>query len=149
MSGAPGTQVTLTGSGFPPGEIVAIYIDLPSPYIGSPPPGPVADSVGAIHTSFKWPGKNYDPNHKINPAQAGIHLVCADTGYPGGDQPIRVKSCAPFMAIAAPESPTPAASPSNAASIPELVVALAIVIALVVGAYLSLRGAAASRAKKS
>src|SRR2546426_10011499 len=133
-SGKPGTSITISGSGFPVDEIVALYIDSPEPYIGSSPPGPRADAQGKLRDSFLWPDNKYDPSHRIDPSKAGTHLVCGDTGYPGNDQAIHVKACAQFNEIPLP-SPTPSAGnqPSAAISMPELAVALAILVAVVVG----------------
>ena len=46
QTGPPGTTVTITGKGFPPQEIVALYIDQAGPFLDVP--GPRADDQGAI-----------------------------------------------------------------------------------------------------
>src|SRR2546428_11530218 len=81
-SGKPGTPVKISGSGFPPGEIVALYVDLADPYIGSSPPGPRADAQGKIQDSFLWPDQKYDAHHRVDPSKTRPHLVCGDTAYP-------------------------------------------------------------------
>ena len=140
-SGKPGTPVKITGSGFPPEEIVALYIDSPDPYIGNSPPGPRADLQGNFHDSFIWPDKKYDPNHRVDPTTAGAHQVCGDTGYPGNQQPIPVKACAQFdeIPLASP-SPSPGAGGTGqGASGPELIAAFGIILAIVVGTVLWMR----------
>jgi hypothetical protein len=140
-SGTPGTTVTVSGNGFPAGEIVALYIDSPNPYIGNPPPGPRADDQGAFQNTFTWPGGNYDSSHSVDPTKPGPHQVCGDTGYPGSQQPLSAKACAAFVAIAIP-SPSPPTSypgPGQLISVPELLVGFAILIAAAVGAVLWLR----------
>jgi hypothetical protein len=138
-SGTPGTHVTIIGTDFPPSEIVALYIDLPYPYLGSTPPGPRADAHGGFQDNFDWPGKNYDPNHRIDPAKPGPHQVCGDTGYPGNQQPLPVKACAMFQ-VSAPPSPTPNnPSSSSGANLPEVLFAVAILLAVVAGTLLWVR----------
>src|ERR1700693_563332 len=66
-AGSAGTPLVITGSGFPVGEIVSIYIDAAGPYLPNPPPGPRADAQGAIRVSAKWPAKNYDPAGRVDP----------------------------------------------------------------------------------
>ena len=138
-SGETGTKVSITGSGFPPGEIVALYIDSPNPYIGSTPPGPRADEQGAFQDSFTWPAKNYDPTHRLDPTSAGPHLVCGDTeALPGGPQEIAAKACAQFVVVTVPSaSPSPQggnAGTSQRASISELIIGVVILVGIV-GAF--------------
>jgi hypothetical protein len=141
-SGTPGTLVTVRGTGFPPGEIVALYIDSPVPYVGNHPPGPVSDQQGSIVDTFKWPDQNYDATHRVDPSLAGPHQVCGDTGYPGGSQPVAAKACAEFHAVALPSpSPTLQPAPGQPASLPELLAGSAILIAIVVVTFLWMRRA--------
>jgi hypothetical protein len=134
QSGLPGTPLTITGSGFPPGEIVALYIDSAGPYLGNPPPGPRADANGAFQQSITWPGKNYDLSGKVDPTKVGPHDVCGDTTFPNGTQAIAAKACAQFTVNA---TPTPAAAPGI--PLPLAVGAFAILIGLGVGAVVWLR----------
>jgi hypothetical protein len=106
-SGPPGTAVTITGTGFPPGEIVALYIDAAGPYIGQP--GPRADAQGGFRKDFIWPGKGYDTTGRVDPSSPGPHNVCGDTAYPSSSQSVAAKACAVFQ-VTAPSSPTPAAA---------------------------------------
>jgi hypothetical protein len=135
-SGVPSTPLVIVGSGFPPGEIVAIYIDSPGPYLGFPPPGPRADAQGAFQQNLKWPGKNYDVSGKVDPTKAGPHNVCADTSYPGSTQPIAAKACAPFQVQVVPTTPTPSPSPVAvpASGYPLPIVLGVFVILIVIGA---------------
>ena len=102
-SGPVGAPVTITGAGFPAGEIVALYIDSPGPYLGLP--GPVADAQGAFQLSTKMPGKGWDESGKVNPAKPGPHNICGDTtAYPGSSQPVAARACAQFLVVG-PVSP--------------------------------------------
>src|SRR5256885_3399124 len=129
-NGTPGTPLIIHGTGFPPGEIVALYIDQPNPYLYlNPPPGPRADAHGEITDSLKWPGSFYDQNHHIDPSKPGVHQVCGDTGYPGSTQAVQVKACADFT-VPGP-SPAPALSDQfPSLPLPVIGAAIAIVIAL-------------------
>ena len=109
--GPPGTNVAMSGRGFPPGEIVAIYIDSPDPYLGQP--GTVVKADGTFQFTFQWPGAGYDKSHRVNPAAPGQHQVCADTSWPGSTQTSQAKSCAIFIAQLGP-SPTLSSSPTPA-----------------------------------
>src|SRR4051812_43776900 len=62
-SGAPGTQLVITGSGFPSSEIAAIYIDAPDPYLGQP--GPLTDAQGRFTFTFATPGQDFDPSGRV------------------------------------------------------------------------------------
>ena len=106
--GRPGTAVTITGSGYPPGEVVAIYIDLAEPYLLAPPPGPRADPQGTFTAHFVWPDNRYDTSGRIDPSKPGPHMVCGDTAYSGSTQAVTAKACAQFEVLAGPSpSPTP------------------------------------------
>ena len=113
-TGLPETSVLITGSGFPPDEIVALYIDSPGPYLDVP--GPRADAQGAFTQRIKWPTKIYDRSGKIDPT-SGTHSVCGDTGYPGSNQPIAVKACAQFV-VRRTASPSASPTPVDAGSGP-------------------------------
>jgi hypothetical protein len=147
VSGPPGTPVTITGSGFPAGEIVALYIDQPGPYLDVP--GPRADAQGNILKAITMPGSNYDSTGRVKPAVAGPHSICGDTSYPN-PQPIPAKACAEFQVEAVPSptptpvagSPTPVAggaSQTSGASLPEVLAAVVIVLLVAAGAVWWLR----------
>jgi len=141
-SGVPGTAITVSGAGFPRGEVVALYIDQPGPYLEAP--GPIADANGSFTDSITWPHSNYDLSGKIDPTKAGSHLICGDTGYPGSRQPIAVKACAAFVENPLP-SPTPSsdsgakANAAAAASLPELIAGFAVLALLAFGFVVWLR----------
>ena len=133
-TGAAGTPVTITGTGFPPGEIVALYIDSPGPYLDQP--GPRADGQGGFSKAITWPDKTYDASHRVDPTRGGTHTVCGDTGYPGSSQTIVVKACAQFVVTA---TPSPSASPAPSTALvgpPAAAVAVVFAILLVLGAIL-------------
>jgi hypothetical protein len=135
-AGVPGTPVTVSGSGFPPNEIVALYVDSPSVYLEQP--GPMADGEGAFQENIKWPGKNYDPSGVVDPSKVGPHKICGDTGYPSSTQPVAVKACAQFMAEAVPTTPTPSAHPGSGIPtipVPAVLLAFAVLLAVAVVAY--------------
>lgn len=134
-SGLVGTPVTITGSGFPPAEFVALYIDQSDPYLGFPVR---ADDQGAFRFDTKMPGTSYDKTGRVNPTKPGPHTICGNTIYPGSTMPVAAMACAPFQVQATP-SPSPSPSPGigNAgASLPEALVALAILIAAATGLLL-------------
>lgn len=132
VTGQTATSVTIHGTGFPPGEVVAIYIDQANPYwYIARPPGPTADPSGEINVSLKWPGSNYDPAKRVDPTKPGVHLVCADTSYPGNNQPIAAKACAQFT-VPGP-SPTPGTGPDQLPSLPLPIIGGAIVLVLALG----------------
>jgi hypothetical protein len=136
-SGTPGTTLVIHATGFPPGEIVALYIDQPNPYLVNPPPGPRAGTDGTITDSFTWPGKSYDVSHVVDPSKPGVHTVCGDTGYPGSDQPVSVKACAQFTVVGPSPTPTPPAGsdggPNLPLPIPIIGAAIVVVLALAIG----------------
>jgi hypothetical protein len=113
-TGSAGTPVVISGSGFPPGEIVAIYVDAAGPYLAYPPPGPRSDGQGTVRVSVIWPGKNYDPSDHVDPTIVGPHTVCGDTAYPGSTQRVPARGCAQFVVVAVRSTPT--ASAARAAS---------------------------------
>jgi hypothetical protein len=131
-AGAPGIPVTVSGSGFPPNEVVALYIDSPSVYLGQP--GPVADAQGAFQQDIKWPGHSFDPSGVIDPSKVGPHSICGDTGYPSSTQPIAAKACARFMVERAPNAtPTTGAQPGpGIPTLPVSVVLLAMGVLLAI-----------------
>jgi hypothetical protein len=136
-SGYSGTPVAISGSGFPPGEIVAIYIDAAGPYLGNPPPGPRADAHGAIQVSIKWPDKSYDPSGHVDPTVVGPHTVCGDTAYPGSSQRVPTRGCAQFNVVAAPVTPTAAPAPAgNGFPVGEVLVAFVALMLLSGGVLL-------------
>jgi hypothetical protein len=137
-SGLPGTAVTITGTEFPPLEIVALYIDQPGPYLDAP--GPRADATGAFHKDINMPSSNYDSSGRINPTIPGQHDICGDTAYPGSTQPLPARACAKFQVLAEPSTPA-ANSPtaSGGASVPELLGAFAVVVVVAIGAILWMR----------
>jgi hypothetical protein len=148
-SGRPGTQVTITGSGFPPTEIVALYMDAPNPFFGTP--GPVADAGG-----------NFSDTGNIPAAAGGTHNVCADTGPPAGNQRFVVLLCTHFtitgLDSSSPSptptpdqsptpsspSPTPTATPAARSTVSAFVIGsvaagLAVLLALGAGLYFWIR----------
>jgi len=144
-SGGPGTVVTITGTSFPPLEIVAIYLDTEPPYLpdrdpNAKPPGPVADGQGSFHETFVYPTATYDSSGRVKPTTPGLHAICGDTTYPSSTQRIPGRACAQFEVLVVPSpTPSPASGGSTGASVPELVGALAVVIVVVVGMFLWMR----------
>ena len=135
-TGKPGTNVTISGQGFPSGQIVALYIDSPDPYIGQP--GAVVQPDGSFQFPFQWPDNSWDPSHKVNPGTPGPHQVCADTSWPGSQQTRAVKACAEFIAQPGPSpTPSPRASPTAPSKGPGLTptsILIVIGVMVVVGA---------------
>ena len=132
LSGLPRTPLILHGTGFPPSEVVAIYIDQPNPYwYLARPPGPTADARGEFTVSLMWPGPNYDISKRVDPTKPGVHLVCGDTGYPGSSPPILARACTQFT-VPGP-SPVAATGADQLPSLPLPLIAAAIVIVLVLG----------------
>jgi hypothetical protein len=134
QSGLPGTPLTISGSGFPPLEIVALYIDVPGPYLGNPPPGPRANALGEFQQDITWPDKSYDRSGKVDPTQVGPHNVCGDTTAATLSQALAAKACAQFTVN---QHSSPAATPGL--PIPLALAAFAILIALGVGAVVWMR----------
>jgi len=138
-SGPPGTAIKITGTGFPAGELVGIYIDSGAFMIGQP--GPLAEANGNVQYSFPWPDTG-SGNGVVDPSKPGPHQVCGDTAYPGSTQPIAAKACATFMVEAGPPSPTPTPSltpapPPASPSLPvPAVLAAFVVLAALVGGVL-------------
>ncbi len=141
QSGPPGTALTITGSGFPAGEIVAIYMDLANPYLGFP--GPRADAQGSFQLAITTPGKDYGSG-RVDATKVGPHQICGDTAYPGSSQPVAAKACAQFIVEAAP-SPTPSIAVSHPPTAPTglsirfAVIAFGILIAIAAGAVVWMR----------
>jgi hypothetical protein len=142
-SGTSGTPVTIAGSGFPPGEIVALYIDVAGPYLGFP--GPIADAQGGFKQTAAWPAKNYDPGGHVNPISGGSHTVCGDTDYPGSTQQYAVKACAQFTFISVPSpspsvhatsSPNSSAESSSGSPIYAVLAVIAVLGALAIGTFI-------------
>jgi hypothetical protein len=129
-SGTTGTLVSITGTGFPAGELVGLYIDLAGPYLDKP--GPRADAQGAFQKTITWPDKNYDASGRVNPTAAGTHNVCGDTSYAGTTQPIEAHACAIFLVEAAP-SPSASATPSPSGPVGPSPISVAIVIGILIG----------------
>jgi hypothetical protein len=130
-SGSPNAKIRVDGSGFPAGEIAALYLDSPALYLDVP--GPRADAQGAFSKTITVPG-----------ASNGVHQICADTGYPGANQQIVAKACVQFIIHNSP-SPRPSATPGasgSPASVPEFLIAGLVVIAVVGGVILWMRRSA-------
>jgi len=108
-SGPLGTGVTISGTGFPPNELVALYLDSPNPYFGTPGPG--SDERG-----------NFSADSSIPMRAGGIHNVCGDTGLPAfGNQRFAVLVCAHFTITGldySSPSPTPTTDHSPTPSTP-------------------------------
>lgn len=137
-SGPPGTAVTVTGSGFPPGEIVAIYVDAAGPYLANPPPGPGADAQGNVRVNVIWPGRNYDVSGHVDPTVPGPHNVCGDTAYPGSTQPIPARACVQFVVVAVAQTPAPAPATANKSFPVGAVLVAFVVLMLLTGGVLLL-----------
>lgn len=135
-SGQTGTSIDVRGTGFPPNEIVALYIDQPGPYLSFP--GPRADGSGSFHMTFAWPPKTFDKSGHVDPTKPGPHLVCGDTGYPGSSQAVAVKACTQFLVNG---TASPSASPGSPGNVPIVVIVVAVVvlIGLAVSIWLTLR----------
>lgn len=113
-AGPPGITFTITGSGFPAGEIVALYVDSPTQYLSTP--GPLAESDGGFATAAV-----------MRSVVAGPHDVCGDTGAPAGKpQQYTVKACVSFtvtsLALPSQSSPStvpplPSPAPSDPATV--------------------------------
>lgn len=138
VSGPPGANIVITGSGFPPLEIVALYVDAPNPYLSVP--GPRADAQGGFRVGVAYPNVN-DASSGINRTKAGPHQICGDTGYPSSVEPIVAKACTQFTVLPGP-SPTPSSVPNPAAPglpIPAVLIALVVLIVVAGGAFLLVR----------
>jgi hypothetical protein len=104
-SGHYSERFTVAGSGFPRGELVALYWDAPVGFLDTP--GPFADNQGGFG----------DQSMVAADLRAGIHNICADTGAAAGvNQPYAVKLCVSFTVLAdaspAPVSPGPVSTVS-------------------------------------
>lgn len=126
-SGAPGATLTISGTGFPPNEIVALYVDAPGTYLGQP--GPRSDSQGNFSLGASIPGA-------VSP---GPHQICGDTGYPGGNQAVAAKACTQFTVLRG-ASPSASSSPTNSPSgspggpsVRSVAVVLAILVLIALG----------------
>ena len=110
-SGPPMTPVTITGRGFPPGSIVAIYIDTPQFYLGTP--GPNADPAGNISMITSIQG----------PLTSGPHQVCGDALYmvpSGPPESANAKACTQFTVVGGQSAAaSPSASPTAIPTSPE------------------------------
>jgi hypothetical protein len=124
-SGKTGTTINVSGLGFPPNEIVAVYIDQPGPYLSFP--GPKADGQGAFHMTFVWPPRTFDKSGRVDPTRPGAHAVCGDTGWPGSTQPVAAKACAQFTVEGGP-SPSPTEVPANTADLVPVAIAAAVIL---------------------
>lgn len=127
-TGTAGTPVTITGTNFPPGEIVALYIDQPGPYLDQP--GPRADSQGTFHRTIMWPNKNYDATGRVKPTATGAHNVCGHTSYLGVTQPVEAQA---YAVVVVQGAQSPLASPSPAGLAGPSGTAVAIVVAILIG----------------
>jgi len=140
ISGPVRTPLTIEGKGFPPNELVALYIDEPSVYIGTP--GPLADAQGAFHKSITWPGADYDVTGQVNPSTPGVHTICGDTSYPGHAPPLEAKACAQFIVTSSTSpspQPSPAAGGPGGASLGEILVVGAILVLVAAGTVMWMR----------
>jgi hypothetical protein len=142
-SGLSTTTVTVTGSGFPSGELVALYVNSPTKYLSTP--GPRADQQGGFVFDVVLAG---------HLTTAGPQKICGDTGYPGSTQQYATKACATFVtASGVPTSTlgsgsvtsgstasTPAAAVTTASGVPLWPIALGLVLAIIgIGASAFLR----------
>jgi hypothetical protein len=102
-TGSPGAPVTVSGSGFPPGELVALYMDKEGPFLEAP--GPRADPKGNFKTTVT-----------VLPVSSGHHTICGNTTYPRSAQPVAAQACADFTVVGGVADASPSASPSPQAS---------------------------------
>jgi len=138
-TGTTGTSVSVTGAGFPPGEVVALFIDFPSPFLGQP--GPTADAQGGFHLTITWPDKSYDASGRVKPTSVGIHSVCGSTNYPGSTQANAAQACAVFMVQAGAStsaSPSPSPAPSPLVGPSPTTVGIVVAILLILAAITAL-----------
>ena len=138
-SGAVRTPVDIRGSGFPPNMFVALYIDEPSVYIGTP--GPKADAQGTFEKSITWPGSDYDVTGHVDPSKPGPHSICGDTSYPGHVPPVEARECVLFV-VTSTASPSAKPSPGAAAPgrvTPGEILAAVVLLALAIGTWLYTR----------
>jgi hypothetical protein len=124
--GHPGDRIAVSGSGWPPGEIVALYLDSPTVLLGDP--GPRADAQGNIYWTLKFPRST-----------PGVHNLCGDTAYPGSQQPIAAKACVQLELLATAATPSPTSSPAPARGFPFFLAGLGIVIVVAIGSVLLFR----------
>jgi hypothetical protein len=134
-SGRTGTPVTITGSGWPASELVVLYVDLPAPYLSLPLR---VDAQGSFRLDTKWPDKNYDTSGHVDPTTPGAHKVCGDTIYPGSTAIVSTRACSTTFQVLASASPAPAVG-SSGASLPELLLALTVLIVVIGGTVLWMR----------
>lgn len=104
-SGEPERSFTIIGAGFPPYEVVALYVDSPEQLLSTP--GPVADSTGGFTTGAV-----------MRFAGSGQHQVCGDTGGPAGTQQFVVKKCATYTVLGPASGPVSPSPTGTAASSP-------------------------------
>jgi hypothetical protein len=136
-TGTPGTPLTITGSGFPSSEFVALYIDQSDPYLGLPVR---ANDQGAFRFDTKWPATqaSYDRTGRVRATAPGPHNVCGDTTYPGNPQPFAAKACAQFT-VQGTASPSPTPTVNSAVSFPTVLVPVAVVIVVAAGLVVWMR----------
>jgi hypothetical protein len=103
VSGPPTTTLTITGTGFPPGEGAGLYMDGPS-IGGFMSDTPTADRSGTFCRFVYIPGlvRSSAASSPWISTPPGPHEVCADTGYPAGNQPVQARACAVFVVTDVP-----------------------------------------------
>jgi hypothetical protein len=95
----------VTGTGFPPGEIVALRIDNSNAFCDIPEHTPRVDANGGITRNCQISAPPF--------MSLGTHQLCADSGWAA--QPIKVVTCATFSSESvmwpsssdSPPSPSP------------------------------------------
>lgn len=104
-TGSPGAPVNVSGTGFPPGELVALYMDKEGPFLEAP--GPRADAKGNFKTTVT-----------VLPVSSGHHTICGNTTYPHSAQPVAAQACADFTVVGgvAPSPSAPSPSPQAPAA---------------------------------
>jgi hypothetical protein len=97
-AGPAGSPVTLNGSGFKPGEPIAVYLDTPDHALG----GLLADGSGSFSRDITIP----------QDASVGTHIICVSQQPQPRCAQFSVQAPAPSPTPAPTETPSPSPSPS-------------------------------------
>lgn len=108
-SGVPGTHLPITGSGFPAGSVVALYVDSPTYNLSTP--GPFADALGNMSSPAVIRGCGWNGGC----LEAGPHQVCGDAIYVGNGPPqsADAKACVEFTLLSPASTPTSSPPPAQ------------------------------------